>query len=327
MLRYRAASLLVLFLLLAPAIHDRLQTLRWQLFAGVLVLFASYIVATCLNDVFDYEVDRVNHPAAKERPLVTGTATLQQLAAVALALAAVSVGVAALIGPLAVGAVVVSLLINVVYSAPPVRLCARPLAAAPVLAFAYVAVPYAIGLASAGAAPDALDARVVGAFMVLFAGRMLLKDFRDRRGDTAFGKRTFLLAYGKPATVLTVLGCLVAGDALLVTSLPPNLVLIAVVETYFAAIGFELYRLWRDVETERELTAIARGARMGNAVLITWLGFLLLHSAGAGLTELAALVIALGATFWVAFVLPASAAAAPATSTGKATASEPARAS
>jgi 4-hydroxybenzoate polyprenyltransferase len=218
--------------------------------------------------------------------------------------AVVAVLLAVLIGPLAIGAVALSLLINLLYSAPPVRLCARALAAAPVLAFAYVAIPYAIGLASGGATPDAADARTVLAFMVLFAGRMLLKDFRDRRGDAMFGKRTFLLAYGKRATVLTVLVCVLAGDAILLMALPTNAALIVVLQSYFAAIVFELYRLWR----EDDLVHIARGARMGNAVVLTWLGYALLSSSGAGSTELAVFVIAIAAVFWVAFLLPAPAA-------------------
>jgi len=320
MLRYRAASLLVLFFLLAPALHGRLQGLRWQFVAGVVVLFASYVVATCLNDVFDYEVDRVNHPGARERPLVTGAATPRRLVTMAAVLALLSILLAALIGPLALGAVVVSLCINVLYSAPPVRLCSRPSAAAPVLAFAYVAVPYAIGLGSAGAAPDARDLQVVAAFMLLFAGRMLLKDFRDRRGDAMFGKRTFLLVHGKRATIAAVLICVLAGDALLAGVLP-SLVLIAVVQSYFAVIAFELYRLARSGPGE-ELAAIARGARMGNAVILTWLGFSLLP-----VSEGNVLAVALAALYWLVYLLPASPAATATSTAREASTAEAARAS
>jgi 4-hydroxybenzoate polyprenyltransferase len=320
MLRYRTASLLVLFFLLAPALHGRLQSARWQFLAGVLVLFACYVVATCLNDVFDYEVDRVNHPGARERPLVTGAASRRQLLTMAAALAALSIVLAALTGPLALGAVVVSLCINVLYSAPPARLCSRPLAAAPVLAFAYVAVPYAIGLGSAGATPGAADVRVVAALMVLFAGRMLLKDFRDRRGDAMFGKRTFLLVHGKRATVAAVLVCVLAGDALLVSVLP-SLVLIAAVQSYFAVIAFELFRLARS-GPEAELAAIARGARMGNAVILTWLGYSLLPASAGNV-----FAVALAALYWLVYLLPASAAAATTAATREPTATEAARAS
>jgi 4-hydroxybenzoate polyprenyltransferase len=320
MLRYRAAALLVLFFLLAPALHGRLQTARWQFAAGVVVLLASYVVATCLNDVFDYDVDRVNHPGATERPLVTGAATPRQLVAIASALALLSIVLAASIAALALGAVVLSLCINVLYSAPPVRLCSRPLAAAPVLAFAYVAVPYGMGLGSAGAPPDAADLRVVAAFMVLFAGRMLLKDFRDRRGDAMFGKRTFLLVHGKRATIAAVLICVLAGDALLVSVLP-SLVLIVVVQSYFAVIAFELYRLARS-GTGGELPAIARGARMGNAVILTWLGFSLLPTSEGNV-----FAVALAALFWLVYLLPASPAATTTSTARESSAAEAARAS
>ena len=313
MLRYRTSALLIGFFLLGAALHGGLQSLRWQYAAGSLALLACYVVATSLNDIFDVEVDRLNHPAAKERPLVTGAATPGQLALMASILAAASLGLAFWVGPLALLAVLISLVVNVVYSAPPLRLCARPLYAAPVLAFAYVALPYGIGLASAGGSLTALDVRTVAAFMVLFAGRMLLKDFRDRAGDAAFGKRTFLLAYGKRATLLTVFLCVIAGDALLLTALPASAPLLIVTETYFAAIAYELYRVWRAEEKAAELAAIARGARMGNAVVLTWLGYLSLEAAGAAGSERAVFTIVMAVMFWFAYLLPAPAAAPAAT--------------
>jgi 4-hydroxybenzoate polyprenyltransferase len=196
-----------------------------------------------------------------------------------------------------------------------------------VLAFAYVVLPYGLGLASAGGSVTALDARAVAGFMVLFAGRMLLKDFRDRTGDAAFGKRTFLLAYGKRATLLTVLFCLVAGDAVLLTALPASVPLLIVTETYFAAIAYELYRLWRAEETIAELAAIARGARMGNAVVLTWLGYLSLEAAAAAESERAVFAVVLAAMFWFVYLLPAPAAAAAPAPARETAASEPARAS
>lgn len=301
MLRYRVASLLLPFLLLAPAFHMQLGQFSWRYMAAIVALFASYIVATCLNDVFDLDVDRINHPGARDRPLVTGEARPRQLIVVALAAAGVALVAGAAVGVGAVTLVAVSLLLNVAYSVPPVRLCSRPLAAPLVLAFAYVVLPYGIGLAAAGLRPHALDVRVMACFVVLFVGRMLLKDFRDRVGDAAFGKRTFLLAYGKPATLGLTLFCVLAGDALLLTVLPANVVLILAVEGYFAGVGFQLYRLWIAADPLAERMAIALGARMGNAVVLTLLGFLLLTASGAAAAELAVFVIAIAAVFWFGF--------------------------
>jgi 4-hydroxybenzoate polyprenyltransferase len=59
----------------------------------------------------------------------------------------------------------------------------------------------------------------MAALYLLFAGRIVLKDFRDRVGDAAYGKPTFLLLYGKRATCLVSAGAICAGDALLVAAL------------------------------------------------------------------------------------------------------------
>ena len=302
MLRYRVASLLLPFFLLAPALDGRLDGFRWSYVAGVIALCASYVVATCLNDVFDFEVDRVNHPNAGDRPLVKGAATPRQLVLLGVLAAAVALAAAATIGPFAIAVVAASLLLNVAYSVPPVRLCARPIAAPVLLGVAYAALPYLLGLVASGGNPNTYDVRVITAFVVLFIGRMLLKDFRDRRGDAAFGKRTFLVAYGKDATLAAVFACVIAGDLLLVTALPVHPLLIAATETYFVAIIAQLYRLWHAGDVDSERFAIALGARMGNAVVLTLLGFALLAGAGAGPVAEGAFVAVLAVMFWFAFL-------------------------
>jgi 4-hydroxybenzoate polyprenyltransferase len=301
MLRYRVASLLLPFFLMAPAFHGQLRDFRWQYVVGVLALGGSYVVATCLNDVFDLDVDRINHPGARDRPLVSGEATPRQLITVAIVAAGVALIAGLSIGLGAAALVATSLLVNFAYSAPPIRLCSRALAAPVVLAFAYVVLPYGIGLAASGLSLSQLDVRVTACFVVLFVGRMLLKDFRDQRGDAAFGKRTFLLAYGKSTTLTLTLGCIVAGDLLLVTVAPVNLALILVLETYFAGIALQLYRLWFADDPIAERLAIALGARMGNAVVLTLLGFLLLRSGGATAAEQAVFVVTVATIFWFAF--------------------------
>ena len=205
-----------------------------------------------------------------------------------------------------VALVALSLLLNLAYSVPPLRLCARALAAPLVLGLAYVVLPYGIGLAATDVNADWFDVRVAACFVVFFTGRMLLKDFRDRRGDAAFDKRTVLLTYGKRATLGAVLVCVVVGDALMLTVLPASLLLVAAIESYFVAIAVQLYRLWTAGAPEDERVAIAMGARMGNAVVLTLLGFVLLQAAGAARAEQAVFVIALALMFWFVYAYLAS---------------------
>jgi hypothetical protein len=109
------------------------------------------------------------------------------------------------------------------------------------------------------------------------------------------------LAYGKKATLALVLGCIVTGDALLVSVLPPVPLLIVAVEAYFVGIVVQLRLLWRRDDPAAERVAIALGARMGNAVVLTLLGCLLLLEANATAAEQAAFVIAFAGVFWGVF--------------------------
>lgn len=46
-----------------------------ELAALTLALGASYVAATTVNDISDEEIDKINHPAGRGRPLVHGEAT------------------------------------------------------------------------------------------------------------------------------------------------------------------------------------------------------------------------------------------------------------
>jgi 4-hydroxybenzoate polyprenyltransferase len=110
MLRFRTAALLLPFFLLAPALHGRLE-FRWSYVGGVAALFSSYVVATCVNDLFDVEIDQVN---AAHRPLASGQTTRRALLLIALAAACASL----LLAP-STAVIALSLAFNVAYSASP----------------------------------------------------------------------------------------------------------------------------------------------------------------------------------------------------------------
>jgi 4-hydroxybenzoate polyprenyltransferase len=120
------------------------------------------------------------------------------------------------------------------------------------------------------------------ALYLLFAGRIILKDFRDREGDAAFGKPTFLLKYGKRATCLVSLCALCAGDALLVASLAERWWLAALLQLYVVSVVIMLFRLYRVSSRKDEQLSIGVGAKMGNGLLATLLGALILSNHGAG---------------------------------------------
>lgn len=148
------------------------------------------------------------------RPLVTGAARRVHLRLVA-GLCAAAAPLAALpLGTPAVAVTTAGLAIGAAYSLPPVRIAARGAVASLVLPACYVAVPYLLGLLAARPLRPG-DLVLLAGLYAGFVGRILLKDFRDLRGDALFGKRTFLVRHGRRATCAFSAAGWVTGAALL----------------------------------------------------------------------------------------------------------------
>jgi 4-hydroxybenzoate polyprenyltransferase len=100
----------------------------------------------------------------------------------------------------------------------PVRIADRGALASMLLPACFVAVPYLVGHFAAVRSIRPADLAVLGGLYITFIGRILLKDFRDVRGDALFGKRTFLVRHGRGWTCGFSAVCLTVGVALLVAS-------------------------------------------------------------------------------------------------------------
>jgi len=301
MLRYRVAVMIVLFSLLGAAWHGGLTEIGWPVVSMVLALASSYACATSVNDIADREIDRINHPKDAGRPLVTGAAEVRDLWLLFVIAGALAVGLPLTVGPLAAGIMALSVGIGVMYSMPPVELSRRTFLAPLSLAVAYVGVPYWAGVVAIGENLGTSDLLPMAALYLLFAGRIVLKDFRDRDGDAAYGKPTFLLRYGKRATCLLSLGAVGAGDALLVWALAGRPWLAVLLQLYVAGVALMLLRLYRAESRRDEQLSIGVGARLGNGLLTTLLGTLVLANSGADTVVQATFALALAALYAVLF--------------------------
>jgi 4-hydroxybenzoate polyprenyltransferase len=301
LLRYRVAAMVWMFMLLAAGYSGGLSDLSWAYALAACSLAASYIAATTVNDVADRDIDRINHPRDPARPLVTGEATERELYAIHVGAATLALASAAAIGPAAAVLAFVSLAIGWGYSLPPLRLCYRSYLAPLALAAAYVLVPYALGLVVAEASFGGGHVLFAGALFSLFVARILLKDFRDREGDAAFGKPTLLLRFGRSATCLASAVALAAGSALLWAAVGPPLVLAVLIAGFVAAIASRLHALHRARSAREEQLAIGLGARMGNGLLLTVLAWFALAAQGAAPAEQTGFALALATVFALGF--------------------------
>ena len=163
--------------------------------SALLVVLPFLAYSAVVNDLADEHIDRVNLPEDARRVLAAGAAHRRQLWAVALGAGALTrrCGVARGAGARGRGhrpAGEHGLLART-------RALAKGVIALLVLPACYVAVPYLLGLLASGAGVRASDLPLLAALYVGFIGRIILKDFRDLRGDALFGKRTFLVRHGR----------------------------------------------------------------------------------------------------------------------------------
>lgn len=303
MLRYRAALMIWMFLLLGAAYTGEMETVRFEHLWGVLALASSYVFATTVNDLVDEEVDRVNHPGDEGRPLVTGLATpheLHVLSTIAFVLALASGG---LIGARAIALVALGLFVALTYSARPLRISYRTPASPLLLAIGYVAVPYALGTEIERGSFASADAWLLGALSALFLARIALKDFRDRPGDAMYGKRTLLLRVGKEVTCAVSLAALLGGDAILIYALRASPILVLLIQSFFLGIAYALQRLRMTEDPREEQVMIGIGARLGNGLLLSVLAWLLMTSGGAPQEHRVAFVSVIAAAYASNFLM------------------------
>jgi len=289
MTRYRSTLTLVTFMLCGAVWHQGRSGLDVGLVLAAIALAATYASLTSLNDLADERIDRVNLRGHSDRPLVTATASRRDLVLLAAAASAAGVVCGFLASPPVGVLVLVALVFYAQYSLPPLRVSHRPLLTPFYLALGYSALPYLIGVCVTGDRLGPGDALLLPALISLFLARIVLKDFRDRKGDALAGKPTFLLRYGKRATCAFSLVALTAGSALLLAALHDRPLLAAGTLPLLAGLAILQVRLARAGALLDEVILVGLSARIGNALLLTLLGLVLLQAQGAEAAAQAAL--------------------------------------
>jgi 4-hydroxybenzoate polyprenyltransferase len=153
------------------------------------------------------------------------------------------------------------------YSVRPIRIADRGSVAALTLPACYVVVPYLDGFLAADGRFAPSDALLLAGLYVGFIGRILLKDFRDVRGDALFGKRTFIVRHGRVVTCRVSASMGVVGAGLV--SLSQGSAPFAVGYAVATAVSLGLLRdLARDAHPRHDELRIAALAIVGRGMLV-----------------------------------------------------------
>jgi 4-hydroxybenzoate polyprenyltransferase len=247
----------------------------------VLVVVTAYLLySVVLNDVSDRAIDEVNLAGDAGRPLVGGDASAHDFHVIAATSGAIAVGAGALLSVETAAIVAAGLLFSAAYSLRPMRIADRGAVASMLLPLGYVAVPYLVGISSIRSSFGARDLLLGAGLYLGFVGRILLKDFRDVRGDALFGKRTFLVRHGRRWTCIFSASCWVAGTVTL-AAVPDGTTSLAAAYAVFVAAALVLLRaLAHDRGPRRDERLISAIAIVGRATIATLIGHLSMTSAG-----------------------------------------------
>lgn len=302
MLRPQIALALLIFAAIGMAQGGKVSQLQWQFLWVTLIIVSWWINATCINDIADYEIDKINLKGSAERPLANKQASKQQIIYLYIlsALSALGIGFAT---DIKIGILVaICLLLNYLYSMPPIRISYRGALASILLPVGYVLLPFLVGTWSVG---DTLthDGRLIlAALYISFVGRILLKDFRDVEGDSKFGKMTFLLRYGRKATCISSALGLSVGVVILLFVLPDNFVVRLVFICLWLCTIFGLYKLYKTRGRKAELIIISSIVKSASGAVIILLAILLLENNQKPISQQVLVSAALGlysiALFW-----------------------------
>ncbi|MFP4126994.1 MAG: chlorophyll synthase ChlG [Alphaproteobacteria bacterium] len=169
---------------------------RWGLIAAGIVLAGPLVCATSqvVNDWYDRHVDAINEP---DRPIPSGRIPGRWGLWLALLWTALSLGVAALLGPVVFLAAVLGLALAWAYSAPPLRLKRNGWWGNLAVGLSYESLPWFTGAAVlAGTMPSAAIVVVALLYGLGAHGIMTLNDFKAIEGDARMGVRSLPVRLG-----------------------------------------------------------------------------------------------------------------------------------
>ena len=232
------------------------------------VVVALLLFAVAVNDIADERIDRVNL-AASERPLVARSSTRFEMIVVAATAAVVALAASTTLhGPaflIAAGGLAALRRLLVASGTGGRPRCARADAVAGRVRCDSVSARHLRGARASARGDIALLAGLYAGFV----GRIVLKDFRDVRGDALFGKRTFLVRHGRRATCAFSAAFLAAGVSVLpfVRAVTPTLVVSYL--GFLAATMLLLRQLARSTNARRDAALITGIAILGRGMLVT----------------------------------------------------------
>lgn len=270
-----------------------------ETFLTIFIIAASIVHGNSINDFADHDIDKINLKHASDRPLVSKDISHGQLLFLHIICGLSALMLSWLYGSAAVFLTLAVLVFNYIYSLKPIRLTDRTLLGPATLSLAYTYYPFSLGVWSVSDTANYPVMLSIGLYLG-FIARILLKDFRDIKGDKAFGKITFRLRYGAAVTCITS-GALWLTALLVVAasvSFDPAFTAVLFLGFVFAAIMLSTLSRSKDIKTQEGIIIFI--AKTANLTIIAMLAyFLCLQQSGLSDSEINSITLLIGSVLLV----------------------------
>ncbi|MDQ6610771.1 MAG: UbiA prenyltransferase family protein [Bacteroidota bacterium] len=270
--------MMLLFTVIGEAASKNQQSFDYRIVLVAILLGALFINATTVNDIADEKIDKVNLVSDKSRPLVTSQVKKNDLKILSLFSLFLAIIAAFLIKPILILLVIISVIISYTYSMPPAKISYRGFLAPLYLSISYVVIPYIIGISLHTEGINSENMVLLLGLYISFIGRIILKDFRDVKGDKMYGKRTFLVRYGPKITceaagIAWIIGDLIISNLYVLT----HPLMVILLQPFIISILFTLHRLANEKSLVSQLILVSLIGRLGNSVALSILTVLTLR--------------------------------------------------
>ncbi len=285
MLRPQVAYILLIFAALGVAQSGYKQQFTWQFILIIIILSSWYINATTINDLADYKIDQINLKGVSDRPLANNKVDRKKIIRLNFLSAVIAIIFSFLLDIRIGFLVAFCLILNYAYSLPPTKVSYRGALAPLLLPIGYVLLPFLVGVWSINSTLTKNGWYILVALYISFIGRIILKDFRDIKGDKKYGKRTFLIRYGRKSTCIVSALCISIGNFIILDIIPHNIYIIYIFELILLCILYGLYKLYKVKNKDNEKIIINSIVRIAGGVVIMLLAILTLHNNNSSLSH------------------------------------------
>ncbi|MDN5274729.1 MAG: chlorophyll synthase [Candidatus Saccharibacteria bacterium] len=162
-----------------------------------LLLAISYGFVTIHNDLSDREIDIKNQ--RRDIPLANNQVSRKNLQDLLAGLLVMGYIIGVFLGATTLLWLSMYFFLGWLYSGP-LNFKSRGRLAVSILGICYGVMPWLLGYSIINQAPSLWSYEIMVASFIFAAGIISLKDFKDIKGDTLFGKRTLLVTYGPKVT-------------------------------------------------------------------------------------------------------------------------------